>query len=138
MIIRDPETMPLFRSRFLLLACCALLAGCATSRQTTSPPPRPQQAIVPAAPSPGEPADLAGLKSTQLREVFGAPNFIRKEGTMELWRYDNAGCKAFFFLYPYGQALLVRHVETLPRGSTQAANQTCLDSLHPKSQQPIS
>ncbi|HEX3429972.1 MAG TPA: hypothetical protein VHT03_03720 [Rhizomicrobium sp.] len=97
-----------------------------------------QQTIVPAAPPPGEPADLAGLKSTQLREVFGAPSFVRKEGAMELWRYDTTGCKAFFFLYPYGQSLLVRHVETLPRGSTSAADQTCLNSLHPKAQTPVS
>jgi len=57
---------------------------------------------------------------------------------MELWRYDSSVCKAFFFLYPYGQALLVRHIETLPRGSAMAADQTCLDSFHPKSSQPIS
>lgn len=124
--------------RLSLLAACAFLAGCATSRQPAPPAARPRQAIVPAAPPAGEPADLAGLKSTQLREVFGSPNFVRKEGEMELWRYDSRGCKAFFFLYPYGQALLVRHVETLPRGSARAADQTCLDSLRPKSPQPVS
>jgi hypothetical protein len=124
--------------RLILLSCCALLAGCATSRHAAMPTAQPQRNIVPAAPAAGEPGDLAGLKSTQLREVFGAPNFIRKEGSMELWRYDSANCKAFFFLYPYGQALLVKHVETLPRGTTLAADQTCLDSLHAKSQAPIS
>ena len=124
--------------RLILLSCCALLAGCAASRHAASPTAQPQQNIVPAAPAAGEPGDLAGLKSTQLREVFGAPNFVRKEGSMELWRYDSVNCKAFFFLYPYGQALLVKHVETLPRGTTLAADQTCLDSLHAKSQGPIS
>lgn len=121
-------------TRVCLLAACALLAGCATSRQ----PAAPAQAIVPAAPPAGEPADLAGLKSAQLREVFGTPSFVRKEGEMELWRYDSRGCKAFFFLYPYGQALLVKHVETLPRGSVRAADQACLDSLRPKAPQPVS
>ena len=124
------------KARVILLSACALLAGCSTSRQ--SAPPTANRAIVPAGPPAGEPSDLAGLKSTQLREVFGAPNFVRKEGAMELWRYDSIGCKAFFFLYPYGQALLVRHVETLPRGNVQAADQTCLESLRPKSPQPIS
>jgi hypothetical protein len=125
--------------RLILLSCCALLAACATSRQTAPPPTaRPQRNIVPAAPDAGEPGDLAGLKSTQLREVFGPPNFVRKEGSMELWRYDSVTCKAFFFLYPYGQALLVKHVETLPRGATLAVDQTCLDSLHAKLQGPVS
>ena len=123
--------------RLLLLVCIALLAGCTTARQN-APPPKPRQTIVPAPPPAGEPADLAGLKSTQLREVYGPPNFVRKEGAMELWRYDSVTCKAFFFLYPYGQALLVKHVETLPRGTALAADQACLDSLHTKSQGAIS
>lgn len=125
-------------TRFFLLAGCALLAGCVTSRHPPPPTTKPQQGIVPAAPPAGEPADLSGLRSTQLREVFGAPNFVRKEGEMELWRYDTPGCKAFFFLYPYGRSLLVRHVETLPRGVARAADQACLDSLRPKSPQPVS
>lgn len=133
MIVRDRCA-----ARPLLLATCVLLAGCATSRQTTQPAAPASPAIVPPAPPAGEPADLAGLKATQLREVFGAPDFVRKEGSMELWRYDSPGCKAFFFLYPYGQSLLVRHVETLPRGNAMAADQSCLDSLRPKSPQPIS
>lgn len=125
-------------ARPLLLAACVLLAGCATSPKNPQPAASTPPAIVPPAPPAGEPADLAGLKATQLREVFGAPDFVRKEGSMELWRYDSPGCKAFFFLYPYGQSLLVRHVETLPRGNVMAADQSCLDSLHPKSPQPIS
>jgi len=117
---------------------CALLAGCATSPSPKPPASSAHEVIVPAPPPAGEPADLAGLRSTQLREIFGAPNFVRKEGSMELWRYDAAACKAFFFLYPYGESLLVKHVETLPRGSSRAADQTCLDTLRPKAQNPIS
>jgi hypothetical protein len=131
-----PQFIPLSGVRLMVLSGCVSLASCTTSPQAI--PPAANRAIVPAAPPAGEPADLAGLKSTQLREVFGTPSFIRKEGAMELWRYDSAGCKAFFFLYPYGQALLLRHVETLPRGIALAADQTCLDSLRPKSPQPVS
>ena len=123
---------------FIPLVCCVLLAGCAMSRQTAAPTANLQRNIVPTAPPVGEPGDLAGLKSAQLREVFGPPNFVRKEGAMELWRYDSVSCKAFFFLYPYGPGLLVRHVETLPRGNTLAADQACLDSLHTKLPGPIS
>jgi hypothetical protein len=131
-----PNFIHVIAVRVILLSGCILLAGCSTSRQAA--PPAANPAIVAAPPPAGEPADLAGLKSTQLREVFGAPNFVRKEGAMELWRYDSTACKAFFFLYPYGQALLVKHVETLPRGNAQAADQNCLESLRPKPQQPIS
>ena len=129
-----PQMLP--RLNFLIMTACAFLAGCATSRQAPPNMAKPQQAIVATALPTDEPADLAGLKSTQLREIFGPPSFVRKEGAMELWRYDTTGCKAFFFLYPYGPSLLVKHVETLPRGSARAADQTCLDTLHPKDQAP--
>src|SRR5277367_726789 len=92
---------------------CALLAGCATHPQIAPPPAR---VALPAAPPQGEPGDIAGLKPEQLKIAFGEPNFVRKDGTLEMWRYDGASCKAFFFLYPYGDSLLVRHVETVPRG----------------------
>jgi hypothetical protein len=55
-----------------------------------------------------------------------------------MWRYDGAACKVFFFLYPYAGALLVRHVETLPRGREIAADQACLDSLRPRAPAPVS
>jgi len=138
MSIRNPHVEFYSIARCFLLGVPAFLVGCTTSRPPAQPTTKIQQATVPAAPRADEPADLAGLKSTQLREIYGEPNFVRREGAMELWRYDSSGCKAFFFLYPYGQALLVRHVETLPRGAARAADQTCLDSLRPKSQQPIS
>ena len=75
----------------ILLSCCVLLTACVTSRQAAPPTAKTQRNIVPAAPAVGEPGDLAGLKSTQLREVFGPPNFVRKEGAMELWRYESIG-----------------------------------------------
>ena len=111
-----------------ILLMCLLLADCASTRQSAPAPPPPHVAL-PAAPPAGEPGDIAGLQPAQLHEIFGAPVFVRKEGRIEMWRYDGPACKAFFFLYPFGNSLLVRHVETLPRGQLMAADQTCLDSL---------
>ncbi|HTT83864.1 MAG TPA: hypothetical protein VMF67_10315 [Rhizomicrobium sp.] len=122
--------------RLTVLLCCAALSACAT-RPAATVQQAPRVALPPA-PPPGEPGDLAGLQSTALRAAFGAPSFVRKDGNVEIWRYDGANCKAFFFLYPYGNALLVRHVETLPRGSSMAADETCLSSFRPHSQQSVS
>jgi hypothetical protein len=125
-------------TRLLAIASCALLAACAGVQQRQpAPKAAPAVTVAPAPPS-GEPGDLAGLGSTQLRVVFGAPAFVRKEGTMELWRYDSASCRAFFFLYPYGSSLLVRHVETLPRGLDMAADEACLEALRTRSPAPVS
>ncbi len=71
-----------------------------------------------------------------LRAAFGQPAFVRKDTGSEMWRYDGAACKAFFFLYPgVSGATIVRHVETLPRGSAIAADENCLAllRLHPTS-----
>ncbi len=121
-----------------VIALCAMLAACVTARPpqiVQQPPPR---VALPPAPPPGEPGDLAGLQPEQLRILMGNPALIRKDGPAEMWRYDGPGCKAFFFLYPYGTSLLVRHVETLPRGHDMAADQVCLGSLRPKSPAPVS
>ena len=62
-----------------------------------------------------------------LQAAFGKPVFVRKDGATEMWRYDGAACRAFFFLY--GAPLMVRHVETLPHGKTEAADIGCLTAL---------
>ena len=120
---------------FVAISICGMLAACATARK-----PIQGQALValPPAPPPGEPSDLAGLRSAQLQIVFGAPALVRRDGGAEMWRYDGAACKVFFFLYPYAGSLLVRHVETLPRGREMAADQACLDSLRPRAAAPVS
>jgi hypothetical protein len=98
-----------------------LLAGCASSE--TAPPP----ALT--APARGEPGIISGMDAARIRLAFGAPQFVRKDGQIELWRYDGAACHAYFFMYPSGGSLAVRHVETLPRPANAAADSTCLQSL---------
>ena len=120
--------------RICILVCCATLSACAT-RQAI-----PDRVALPPAPPRGEPVTTIGLTDVDLRVQFGAPAFTRKEGTAQLWRYDGASCKAFFFLYPANSALNVRHVETTPRGTDMAADPKCLDALrlHPASPAPVS
>jgi len=120
--------------RICILICCAALSACAT-RQAI-----PDRVALPPAPPRGEPVSTIGLTDVDLRVQFGAPAFTRKEGTAQLWRYDGATCKAFFFLYPANSALNVRHVETTPRGADMAADPKCLDELrlHPASPAPVS
>jgi hypothetical protein len=77
----------------------------------------------------GEPPGFAGLAASELKASFGEPTFVRKDGSAEIWRYDSQTCRAFFFLYPNGGGEVVRHVETLPRGTTIAADATCLNAL---------
>jgi hypothetical protein len=97
---------------------CAMLSACAS---------RPAASIVPSPSLPsGKSAGPAGMSASDLRGQFGTPSFVRKENGAEMWRYDGAGCRAFFFLYPQGESQVVRHVETIPRGAGTAADANCL------------
>ena len=107
-----------------------LLCACANT-----PPAR---IALPAPPPTGEPTGYIGLTRAQLRATYGAPAFTRKEYGAELWRYDTNGCRAFFFLYPAGNDMSVRHVETTPRGQNSAVDANCLSALRAKPASPVS
>jgi hypothetical protein len=100
-----------------------LAAGCANQGPRA---PR-TAATIPNAPPRGEPPAYINLSTAALQATLGRPAFVRKDGAIEMWRYDGAACRAFFFLY--GTPLAVRHVETLPRGVNAAADNGCLTAL---------
>src|ERR1700743_3684116 len=102
------------------------LAGCAAPGRAPSPPTVP----IPSAPPAREPDTFTGLQATQLRAMAGSPAFTRKDGATEMWRYDIASCRAFFF-FTCGQPKF-QHVETVPRGTNGAADPTCLNALRAK------
>jgi len=106
--------------RLASLTGALLLAACASA---------PSSSPVPAPPPRGEPGNIAGMDAARIRLAFGAPQFVRKDGQIEMWRYDGANCRAFFFLYPNGSSLAVKHVETVPRPTDAAADSTCLQAL---------
>ena len=92
--------------------------------------PPANQVSLPTPPPIGEPGNVSGMDASSIRVAFGAPQFVRKDGQIEMWRYDGANCKAFFFMYPNGASLAVRHVETMPRGANNAgADSNCLQGL---------
>lgn len=117
---------PAMMRHFGCLLLALLLAACAAKGPAAPLPPAPST-VIPPAPPRGEPSQYINLASPALQAVFGKPAFVRKDGATEMWRYDGASCRAFFFLY--GAPLVVRHVETLPQGAQSAADLGCLSAL---------
>jgi hypothetical protein len=107
--------------RVALLLSLGLLAGCESPQVST--------AALPSTPLGGEAGNVAGMDAARIRLAFGTPQFVRKDGEVEMWRYDGATCKAFFFMYPNAGSLAVRHVETVPQGINAAADSNCLQIL---------
>ena len=106
----------------LVICLCALLSACASRPVAPSAP-------LSAPPPSKDPTRPVGLSEQDLRIFFGAPAFVRQENGDEMWRYDGAGCRAFFFLYPQGDSRIVRLVETIPRGARTPADANCLAAL---------
>lgn len=106
-----------------LLMLCTALASCVTR------PAAPAQVRLPEAPPAGEPAGTTGLHEADLRAAFGLPALVRHDGTAQIWRFDGANCRAYFFLYTRDGATAVWHVETIPHGVNIAADQSCLNAL---------
>jgi hypothetical protein len=121
--------------RAAALALLVLLAACAQQGRKPAPgiapvQPSPRPAVpIPPAPPRGEPAEFQGLPQANLRAMLGQPQFARQDGATEMWRYDGAQCRAFFFFYGPKGAETVRHVETLPAGAASAADPLCLSAL---------
>lgn len=113
--------------RRIAILSLALLAGACAARGPQVPVTRPGTASIPPAPPRGEPGQYINMAATGLQAAFGKPAFVRKDGSTEMWRYDGATCRAFFFLY--GSPLAVRHVETLPHGAASAWDGACLSAL---------
>ena len=62
--------------------------------------------------------------------MAGAPAFTRKDGATEMWRYDTGVLPGLLFLHR--RAAKVQHVETVPRGTSSAADPACLNALRAK------
>jgi hypothetical protein len=118
-----------------ILMLCTALAACATHPAT----PVSTQVRLPEAPPPGEPSGTTGLHEADLRAAYGEPALVRHDGTAQIWRFDGASCKAFFFLYSKEGNTAVWHVETMPRGVAIAADENCLSALRAKAaSRPVS
>ncbi len=119
--------------RFVLPGIALALAGCAQTTTTASrvaprPTAPPGVPIPPAPPAAGAPAFI-NLPPANLRGLLGQPHFVRQDSGTEMWRYDGAACRAFFFFQGPAGAQTVRHVETLPAGSASSADPLCLSAL---------
>lgn len=112
-----------------LAAAAALLLLSACASQPSGPTPRSR---LPEPPPAGEPTEFVGMSSAQLQGLLGKPAFTRRENGSALWRYDTTQCRTFFFLYPAGKDMEVRHVETVPQGNGAAADPACLTALRAK------
>ena len=112
------------------MICAAFLAGCQTTGQATG------QAVAPAPtgtvsgdgearqPPGGKAAvhvvrfnaeEFVGYSPERVLPILGAPDFVRRDGTAQIWQYRATNCILDLFLYTAGNETRVRHAELRPR-----------------------
>lgn len=121
------------------MICAAFLAGCQTTGETVSssaaapagaPAPVPAsagtvsgegEARPPAGSSIAVPAvrfnsdEFVGYSPERVLPILGAPDFVRRDGTAQIWQYRATNCILDLFLYTAGKETRVRHAELRPR-----------------------
>ena len=80
---------------------------------------------------PREPKELTGLTEADLTEFLGAPSFVRRDGTAQIWQYRNDGCALDLFLYAEGSGgpTKVTHIETRSLTVVPVASEGCYHDL---------
>jgi hypothetical protein len=114
--------------KIFVAASLLALAACAAKPLPAPPPAAAPVVPIPAPPPRIEPPNFTGLSQQALRARLGTPQFSRKDGPTEMWRYDSRACHAFFFF----TGNQVNHVETLPRNTDESTDPACLASLRGK------
>ena len=108
-------------SVFLALA----LAGCQTAGEATGNVSGVGEASKPAGKSANDVAakqiirfdanEFVGYSPERVLPVLGAPDFVRRDGTAQIWQYRATNCVLDLFLYKAGSTTEVRHAELRSR-----------------------
>ena len=76
-----------------------------------------------------EPERLIGLNGSDIRKMFGLPDFKRRDPPAEIWQYRKNGCMLDFFLYQTkdgSDKYRVTHVEARGRSVEEVSGAECL------------
>lgn len=59
--------------------------------------------------------EFVGFSPDRVLPILGAPDFVRRDGTAQIWQYRDTNCILDLFLYQSGSEALVKHAELRSR-----------------------
>ena len=95
-----------------------------TPKQTAALPPRPEPE-----PVDDNPKQLFGLSGQRVAALLGPANFVRRDGSAEVWQYRAAECVLDVFLYRRDAVLSVAHVDLRQRVTSTEPPRRCFAGL---------
>ena len=60
-------------------------------------------------------SEFVGFGPDRVLPILGAPDFVRRDGTAQIWQYRDTNCILDLFLYKSGSEALVKHAELRSR-----------------------
>lgn len=89
--------------------------------------------VVPVSPAleapPADRRGLLGMDAGALRASLGAPDFVRRDGGAQMWRYGSGACTLTLFLHGQDGKLAVEHVEGRGLRSPTDPSADCAERL---------
>ncbi|MSP52126.1 MAG: hypothetical protein EXQ91_07025 [Alphaproteobacteria bacterium] len=78
-----------------------------------------------------DPRRLIGLRASDIAELFGKPQLLRREPPAEIWQYLSNDCvlQMFFYEAPDRRSFQVRHVEVRGRNRATRSERECFSSV---------
>lgn len=61
------------------------------------------------------PEEFVGFSPERVLPILGAPDFVRRDGSAQIWQYRATNCVLDLFLYQNGKETHVKHAELRPR-----------------------
>ena len=77
------------------------------------------------APPPLKPERIMGLTRTELLDLLGKPDFLRRDAPAEIWQYRGKECILDVFLYDSGDHYRVLHFEVRERTAKSVSTGRC-------------
>ena len=72
-----------------------------------------------------DPKEFLGYQPERLLPVLGAPDFVRRDGTAQIWQYRAENCVFDLFLYGDDDSSRVAHVDLRERRATDEPVEAC-------------
>jgi hypothetical protein len=113
-----------------------LLTGCQTASgnvsgvgEASKPPATESKNVAAAQIVRFDANEFVGYSPDRVLPILGAPDFVRRDGTAQIWQYRATNCILDLFLYQSGSEAQVKHAELRSRVPGAEPLDTCYSRM---------
>jgi hypothetical protein len=80
------------------------------------------------------PDEFVGYSPERVLPILGAPDFVRRDGTAQIWQYRATNCVLDLFIYKNDDGTHVKHAEIRPRVPGAESVEACYSRMRQERQ----